>query len=148
MSARVIALICGLLLATSGCGFKTPKTDPPCMPNVKTPLIDIPRIEQLGIMTITAGTTEISTSGGIKAYSIGSEANHWAVRLPPPNESIMILVEPGSQADKTGFPYSILSNDGEKRLYLQKEQCTSLFVVGDALAYRDTVTLTVYAEQK
>ena len=146
MSARGVALVCGLLLAISGCALNTPKTDPECMPNVKTPLLDIPSIEQLGIITIKDKTSNVSTSGGVEAYSIGSESNQWAVRLPQ-NESVMLFIKPGDKADKTGFPYSILSNDGEKDLYLQKGPCTSLLVVKDALAYRDDVTLTLYVRQ-
>lgn len=135
MPTRVAALVCGLLLATSGCTPKSPQTDPACIPNVKTPLVDIPGIEQLGIITIKAGTTDVSASGGIKPHSVGSELNHWVVRLPQ-NESIMLFIKPGDKANKTGFPYSILSNDGEKDLYLQKAQCTSLLAVSDAVAYK------------
>ena len=147
MSARVVALVYGLFLMICGCTPKPPGVEPECMQGVKTPLVDIPGIEQLGIVSVRNSTTEVSTSGGLSTHSITSEANHWAVRLPPPNESVMILIEPGSKADKTGFAYSILSNDGEEDLYLQKGQCTSLLKVADAFAYKGDFTLTVYVKQ-
>src|SRR5688500_17429463 len=117
------------------------------MQGVKNPLIDIPNIEQLGIVSIKNSTTEVSASGGLGVHSVSSKIHHWAVRLPLPNESVMLLIEPGDKTDKTGFPYSILSNDGEKDLYIQKQQCTSILAVADAFAYKGDVTLTVYAKQ-
>lgn len=146
MSGRVIAIACGLLLVVSGCALKTPGVEPECLPGVKTPLLDIPGIEQLGTVVIKDKTTNLSTSGGIQVHSIGSKVNNWVVRLPQ-NESVMLFVEPGHGMSKTGFPYSILSNDGEKNLYLQKQQCTSLIPRGDAFAYIGDVTLTVYVKQ-
>lgn len=146
MSSRVMALVCGLLLIVSGCG-KAPRVEPECMQGVKTPLLDIPGIEQLGIVSIKNNTKDVSASGGLDVHSITSKVDHWAVRLSPPNESVVLLIEPGEKADKTGFPYSILSNDGEKDLYIQKQQCTSILAVADAFAYKGDVTLTIYIKQ-
>lgn len=141
---RVAALVSVVLVLAGGCAPTPPRVEPECLQGVTTPLIDLPNLVQLGSVTLKNSTTEVSTSGGIDAHSITSEPNHWAVRLPPPNESVMLLIEPGGQAKKTGFPYSILSNDGDEDLYLQKERCTSLLKIGDAFAYIGNVTFTVY----